>query len=230
MTLGVLGGMGPMATVLFLEHIVNFTNAGNDQEHINTIIYNMPSIPSRTDFILNNSNESPLPHLIKYVTALKNLNVSIIAIPCVTAMYFYSQISNLGVEVCNIADIALNDSEKQNNKIGVLATTGTVSSNVFQNLYKGDIILPNTHYQNIIMDIIFNSVKGGYPVNKNKFIEVINHLKEKGSNKIILGCTELSIAKKECNLKDDMLIDALEQLAKHCILRLSLKNGAGRIL
>ena len=63
--LGVIGGLGPMATVRFMELIVRMTQADTDQQHLDMIVYNTPSTPDRTGFLLGTSQESPLPHLLK---------------------------------------------------------------------------------------------------------------------------------------------------------------------
>ena len=82
--LGVLGGLGPQATVYFSDMVVRYTEASRDQEHIPMIILNDTEIPDRTDFILGVSDESPLPKMISDAKLLESAGCSFIVIPCNT--------------------------------------------------------------------------------------------------------------------------------------------------
>ena len=221
-TLGILGGMGPLATALFLEQIVTYTKANNDQGHIDTIVYNMPSIPERTGFILGTSDINPAPVLQKHVVALKEQGVSYIAIPCNTAMHFYNDIANLGVEVSNISKIAL-QATKPTQKVGIMATTGTVSSGIFQRFAKElgrELVFADDKYQKTLMDVIYTAVKAGKPIDQKAFMGIVTHLKEKGSDAIILGCTELTVVNKQLKLDPSFFIDASIELAKEAIQKM----------
>ena len=83
--LGVIGGMGPSATAHFMERVIAMTDAKCDQENVDMIVYNFPSIPDRTGYILGSNLRSPLPGLLSVARALERQKVSSIAIPCVTA-------------------------------------------------------------------------------------------------------------------------------------------------
>ncbi|MCD8156116.1 MAG: aspartate/glutamate racemase family protein, partial [Clostridiales bacterium] len=85
--LGIIGGLGPMATALFMQMIVEMTDADTDQDHIEMIIYNCPQIPDRTRYILGESTENPAPTLLELGRKLQRQQVSLIAIPCITSMY-----------------------------------------------------------------------------------------------------------------------------------------------
>ena len=224
-TLGILGGMGPLATAIFLEQIVTLTDASKDQEHIDTIVYNMPSIPDRTSFILGKNNNSPSQALQQHVKALVNQGVHCIAIPCNTAMHFYNDIKDLGTEVLNISKIAL-EATPQGKKIGILATSGTVSSGIFQTIAKElgrKLILPDEQYQNLLMDVIYTAIKSGDPVDEVSFTKITDHLRQKGSDAIILGCTELTIVNKQMKLDPNIYIDASVELAKRSITKMGYK-------
>ena len=67
-TLGVIGGLGPIATAHFMELLIRMTEAGTDQEHLDMIIYSRPSIPDRTGYILDQSRPNPLPEMIRVAT------------------------------------------------------------------------------------------------------------------------------------------------------------------
>ena len=87
-TIGILGGMGPEATVNLFNLIVSLTKAEKDNEHIPIIIINNPKIPDRTDAIIND-RESPLPSLIKAAQKLEKVGADFIVMPCITAHYYY---------------------------------------------------------------------------------------------------------------------------------------------
>ena len=100
--LGVIGGLGPMATALFQEQVVKMTEAPTEQDHVNMIVYNFPSIPDRTGYILGSNLKSPLPGLLWAGRALARQRVCCIAIPCVTAHCFYEELEEgIGTAIVN---------------------------------------------------------------------------------------------------------------------------------
>ena len=94
-TLGVIGGLGPIATAHFMELITVMTRADTDQAHLPMIIYSAPYIPDRTAYILDNTKESPLPGILSVGQALEAQGVGCSAIPCITAHYFHNEIEML---------------------------------------------------------------------------------------------------------------------------------------
>ena len=91
-TLGVLGGMGPLATAYFMKITVDMTKADKDQEHIPMIVFNNTLIPDRTEYILDNNNPNPVPLLQDDAKKLENLGADVIAMPCNTAHMFFEEI------------------------------------------------------------------------------------------------------------------------------------------
>ena len=90
--LGILGGLGPYASAYFYELITTHTKAERDQDHINIILSSRASTPDRTDFILGNSDDSPLPWMIRDAKALEQFGATAIVIPCNTAHYFIHEV------------------------------------------------------------------------------------------------------------------------------------------
>ena len=93
MTLGILGGLGPIATAYFMELLIQMTKAERDQDHLQMLIYNMPQIPDRTAYILGKSEENPADEMIRLGKQLAAQGADCIAIPCITAHYFYEELS-----------------------------------------------------------------------------------------------------------------------------------------
>ena len=96
---GVLGGVGPLATVYFMEMIIEMTDASKDQEHIDMLVSNHATIPDRTGFILGESSESPMDAMVEDAQMLETAGCSFVVIPCNTAHYFFEDIKNRGENV-----------------------------------------------------------------------------------------------------------------------------------
>lgn len=215
--LGVIGGLGPIATAYFYELVSLMTEAYIDQDHIDINIISRPSIPDRTDYILGRSTESPLPYLIEAGRVLTTIGSEYIAIPCITAHYFHEELSkNIQTPIIHIILETVKYLKNHNVKrAGILATEGTIESRLFQNeLEKNNIepIIPSTHGQSLVTSLIYKNVKAGIPVRMEQFREVTDELKSGGADTIILGCTELSMIKRE-NKIGPGFIDAMEVLA-----------------
>lgn len=221
-SLGVIGGLGPAATAYFYELISRMTDASIDQGHIDVNIISRPSIPDRTDYILNKSADSPLPHLIEAGRILEGLGVSYIAIPCITAHYFYDQLaSNIGVPIIHIIRETVQYLKSHGvRKAGIMATEGTITGELFQlELNKHGIspIIPTKPSQDLVTSLIYNNVKAGRPANMEFFNKVRDELIRGGADTIILGCTELSMIKRDESI-GSRFIDALEVLAMRSVL------------
>ncbi len=221
MGVGIIGGMGPMATIYFMELIVNMTKAECDNEHLEMIVYNCPTIPDRTEYIVGKSKESPLPKLLEIGKLLKNQAVECVAIPCMTAHYFHKELDTIGVPVIHgIRETALSLKEAGIKKAGIMATDGTITSGIFQKELENlgiEAVIPEEKYQTRIMDIIYKQIKAGQmPEEKEVYALKSYFVNEKGAEAVILGCTELSLLKKEYALGDG-IIDTLEVLAKKAL-------------
>lgn len=225
-TLGVIGGLGPMAMVYFLQLITEYTNVKRDQEHIPIVLMSIPDTPDRTEYILKKSDENPLPKLVDAGLKLKEMGAQYIAIPCVTAHYFYKELKEqIGIPVVSLpcelsAEFKANGVER----VGILATSGTVQSGFVQDKLNSNgiqTILPTESEQEIIMKVIYEQIKAGIEPDLEAFTFVGENLKKRGAQKLLLGCTELSLIKRDFRdrLGDDY-VDVLEVLAtaavRHC--------------
>lgn len=220
--LGVLGGLGPMSSVYFYELVTERTLASCDQEHMDIIISSRASTPDRTAFILGNSDQSPLPIMQEEAKKLVAYGAGVLALTCNTAHYFYEELQkSVDVPILNIGSLAVGEIQKRNIKtVGLLATTGTVNCGIYQQacLEKGiDCLVPDGENQRHVMEIIYDQVKSGKKVDMELFFSTADSLVTKGAEKIILGCTELSVIKRTEHL-GDRFIDPLEILADASIL------------
>ncbi len=230
-TLGVLGGLGPMSGFWFCELLTERTLAERDQDHLNVLLSSRADTPDRTDFILGRSSEDPLPVMMSEVSRLIGAGADIIAIPCNTAHYFYDSISAAAsVPVINIIRQTAVFCRRQGvKKAGVLATEGTVRSGAYSSVFSlADIecCFPDGDMQEIITDIIYGQVKRGLPPDMEGFGRVVDSLAARGCDRIILGCTELSLLGRKADLDESLFVDALEVLA-YSAIRMCGKTPVG---
>ncbi len=216
--LGVIGGLGPLATAYYMELLTRMTDAATDQEHLEAFIYSCPSIPDRTGYILNSEAADPVPDLVKAGTALVRAGAEHITIPCITAHYFHDTLQRqLAVPVTNlIAETVQVLHHHQIRKVGILATEGTIRSGIFQNALEQQgiaCVLPDDTHIAVLMHIIYENIKAGHPVRMDQFQEAADQLWAQGAEIIILGCTELSLIKRDQALPAQYL-DVLEVLAR----------------
>ncbi len=228
--LGVIGGLGPMATARFLERVVQMTDAQQDQDHVDMILNNFPSIPDRTGYILGTSSVSPLPGLVSSARGLERQGVRCIAMPCVTAHYFHKELQNaVAVPVLDaVADAVTMLQNAGAARAGILATDGSIRSGLLTRaLENGGInpILPSRERQKDVMHLIYANIKAGLPVEENRFLAAYRELMDCGSDVVILGCTELSLLPREL-LPEGTVLDVLDVLARESVLRCGKKLKA----
>lgn len=197
--LGIIGGMGPEATVDFYNRIVKHTVATKDQEHLDMIIFNHASIIDRTYALKNNLEQVLLDSLNEDLKMMEQLNVSYIAIPCNTCHTLYKKIQALTyLPIINMVEETVKyiaENKKNYKKIGIMATDGTILSGMYQewfDKYNLSLHAPQKDVQAQIMDIIYNDVKGKGVYDDEKFKKVLTYFLQNGCTHVILGCTELS--------------------------------------
>ena len=220
--LGVIGGLGPLPTAHFMELVTNMTDVKTDQEHLQMIVYSMPSIPDRTAYILGRSDRDPAPEMIRIGKLLEQQMVSHIVVPCMTAHFFYDELQeNVSVPVIHAVRKTV-DHLRENGfqKVGIMGTSGTVEAGVFHRELERqglEAISPSTEAQADVMHLIFSNIKAGVAPEMDRFQAVALELRDKGAEVIILGCTELSLIKRNYPIGAGF-VDALEVLAREAIL------------
>jgi len=220
-TIGIIGGMGPEATLDLFYKIIKNTPAKKDQEHIHLIIDNYPQIPDRTQFILG-KGDNPLPYLLKSAKLLENAGADAICMPCNTAHFFVEDIrKNINVPFISIVESVLKDiKENYTNveRIGLLASEGTIAGKVYHRIFEKEgytIVVPEKNIQKKIMDVIY-SVKAGKIKEK---VKLMQECIDKTSNKadiLVAACTEIPILIPHIESKIPV-IDATISLAKSVV-------------
>ncbi|WFA08344.1 amino acid racemase [Tissierella sp. Yu-01] len=227
-SVGILGGMGPMATCDLFHKIISHTNASHDQEHIHIYIDNNTSIPDRTRAILY-GGKSPINQLVKSAIKLQMMGSDFLIMPCNTAHYFYDEIIKyIDIPMLNMPDeTAIEIRTRGYNKVGILATEGTLQSEIYQkSMGKEEIeyIIPSIDQQKFIMEVIYDGIKAGnYNIDLTNFNKVLGDLFDKGAETVILACTELPLAFEKFNINYPN-IDATDVLARATV-RFATENS-----
>lgn len=219
--LGIIGGLGPMATAIFLQMIVEMTDASVDQQHIEMIINHCPKIPDRTSFILGKSSENPVYEMMEAGKRLEEWGADIIAIPCVTAGYFLEELTSyISVPIINIVEITKKYLKSHHvHSVGLMATSGTIESGLFKKVFtdtESKLIMPSKERQQDVMHLIYHNIKANKDVEISRFMAVSKELREQGAEVIILGCTELSVLNRKYKIGKGYL-DIMQLMAKAAV-------------
>lgn len=222
---GVLGGLGPMATVYFMERVIDRTDSPDDQGHVPMLVWNDPSVPDRTAYLTGSSDADPLPAMIAGAQALERAGVSFIAMPCNTAHYFYDVLdSSVGIPFLHIVTETLDEAARRVpglHTVGILATDGTVRTGTYQQAAEAaglTCLVPDDEVQAEVMAMIYAGVKAGVPVERSRLAAAVEHLRERGAQAVLLACTELSILQRDVALWDADVVDSVDALARATVL------------
>jgi aspartate racemase len=220
--LGVIGGMGPQATCLFYQQIIDRTAAASDQDHIPMIILNHSTIPDRTQAILSGTGDVVYSLLLEDAKSLEQNGASAIAIPCNTSHYFADRIQNeIGVPLIHMVRETVHAMAARGRKrVGILATDGTIQTGLYQAECARlglEAVVPSSEIQKIVMHIIYNEIKRGLPGSRSLFAKIDQELRQRGCDGAILACTELSCFAADHDLLD-YYTDAMGILVERCIL------------
>ena len=198
-TIGIIGGMGPLATYDLAEKILSNTVASSDQDNIPVLIDCNTRIADRTAAILHGGDD-PQPEMKKSAKRLETAGADVLMMACNTAHYFYDSVcEDISIPVLHMPRLtARSILEMGVKKAGVLATDGTCQSGVYEKALEEEGIepvYPSADKQKIIMSLIYDHVKAGVMDFSDLDIDgVISDMKEKGAEVLILGCTELPMA------------------------------------
>ena len=223
---GVIGGVGPAATVCFLDLVVRHTAAERDQDHVDLVVLQHATIPDRTAYILGRSDDDPGPVMAADARRLERLGVGFVVIPCNTAHHFTDEVAAaVEVPVLSIVDETVDEVATRAGvaRVGVLATSGTLSAQVYQRAIEARglaAVVPDDADQDVVMGIIYDQVKAGRPADVAALHAVADRLQERGADVVVLGCTELSVVAAEHRLLDDArYVDSLDVLARRTVER-----------
>jgi len=218
---GIIGGMGPAATLDLFRRILWNTPAQCDQDHLHILVDNNPKIPDRTKAILGQGSD-PLPALIRSAQRLQQAGADFLIMPCNTAHHWLpklrEQIEIPIVDMVKQTATAIAGHRPPLEAIGILATMGTLCAALYQNALTQEglaALTPADKSQKQVMEAIYQVKAGNHDV-KHLVLPTIKELTGKGADGLILGCTELSLL----GLEEDTaspIFDPLSILASRAV-------------
>ncbi len=230
-TIGLMGGMGPAATVDFYRRIVESTDAGRDQDHLHVIVDSQPLVPDRTAFLLGHG-EDPAPTLVAMAQTLERAGADVLIMACNTAHAFAPQVAVAVdiplVELPREAAVAVAGHLPGVRRVGLLATTGTVVSGLYQRALAAqglESVVPDHVVQERVMDAIYGplGVKAGADQRQARHMmeEVGAALVAAGAQALLLACTELSVLFADSPLPCGAPVVDAAQVAVERVIRLA---------
>ncbi len=206
-TIGILGGMGPMATADLFREIVSLTDAAEDADHIRVYIDNNTNIPDRTAAILG-KGEDPLPAMTESLRKLESCGADCILMPCNTAHYYLETLqSRTKIPFLDMLQITVQACREHfpQKTAAILATEGTLRTGLYQDLLDAEgisFLTPDQAEQDALMRVIYDGVKAGRKADayRSDMTAVTDALAARGADYFILGCTELPVAVEELGL------------------------------
>jgi aspartate racemase len=219
--LGVLGGMGPLASAHFMIRLTLLTPAKRDQDHIPTVLWSDPRVPPR----IRGTSDNPLPWLQRGLRGLRSAGCGAIAIPCNTAHCWVDELAAEGLPILHIVDAAAADLRGVHpaGRIGVMGTATTLATRLYQDRLEAqgwDCIVPTDaemvrHVTPAIAAVKANRVEEAYA----PLAGIVKTLAERGAGAVVLGCTEipLGIQAGPWQSLGVPLVDTIDALARASI-------------
>jgi aspartate racemase len=216
---GVLGGMGPLATLDFLHKVLAATPARRDQDHVPMMVSSIPQVPDRTA-AFRGEGESPLPALLACGERLAAAGVGLLVLPCNTAHLWFDELqAALGLPMLHLADAALAEAARRapGARLGLLATDATLASGLYLNRPQPRAlqwVLPTAvEMVEQVMPGIAAVKAGELARGRDALVQAAQALRRRGADALVLGCTELPLVLDEAGLGLPV-IDATDALAR----------------
>ena len=217
--LGIIGGVGPMATVDLYRKVIEWTDASCDQEHVHVLIDGNCQIPDRTASILA-GDERPLPYLIDSARRLEAAGADLVVVACNAAHYFFDKLeAACSTPLLNMIELTAREAARRGfSCAGLLAVDGTLRSGIYDRVFREQglsLIHPDEFGQRLVMHLIYDEVKAGAPIHPEALYPTLDDMSERGAECFILGCTELPLAFSGC--REYLFLDPSSILAREAI-------------
>ncbi len=219
---GILGGMGPEATVDLMQRIIRLTPATDDIDHIRCIVDNNPKVPSRIKAIIEGDGEDPGPCMADMGKRLETWGADFLVIPCNTAHFYYDAVNQaVSIPVLHLIDLVVEKVKKtypQSQRVGILASPAIRITGLYQKRLAPlgiEPVYPDQKHQEILFKVI-KDVKAGNTGEDvlERYKAVCRNLMSRQAGHAIVACTELSAL--EGPLPMDTM-DAAELLAMEIV-------------
>ncbi|NRA22705.1 MAG: aspartate/glutamate racemase family protein [Oceanospirillaceae bacterium] len=221
---GVIGGMGPAATVDLMRRVLAATPANDDIDHVRMIVDNNPQVPSRIKALIDKTGESPGPCMADMGKRLQNYGVDFLVIPCNTAHHYYRNVVDaVRVPVLNMIKLTADRVCRENPtlcKVGILASTAVLDIGLYHGFFDAQnvaTLFPQPEEQAALMQLI-KKVKAGQQDAQviAGFNAAAENLKRQGATCLIIACTELSVLANKLD-SDLTIYDASQVLAEEIV-------------
>ena len=224
--LGVLGGMGPLASAHFMARLTLLTPAARDQDHIPAVLWSDPRIPDRGE-AMQPGGADPMPMLLRGIEGLKQAGCGAIVIPCNTVHAWYDRmVAAAGIPMPHIVDAAAQDLGRNGigpGLIGLMATPTTLRIRLYQQRLASlgwECIEPTETQMTRLVSPAIALVKANRVAEAYEpLAEVANDLAARGAKAVVLGCTEipLGIQAGPMDRLKAPVIDTIDALARAAI-------------
>jgi aspartate racemase len=230
--IGVFGGMGPLATVDFMEKLVRLTPATRDQDHIPMLVASLPHTHDRSSAILGRGRD-PLPQLLEGIDLLNHAGVGVIAIPCNSSHHWFAQLRERSqAPLLHIAETSVAAVPRSKaSRVAIFATRGALLSGFYQRALRiqdVDYLLPDPEGAQNDVDLCIREVKAGQFDAAGAALErACSSAATAGATALIMGCTEIPIACRHADTAGLVLIDSSLELARASVAY-ALERGWNR--
>lgn len=221
----ILGGMGTMATESFVHLLNERVVTHKDQDYLNYVLFNHATVPDRTAYILDATNDSPLPYLLDDIEKQNLLKPDFIVLTCNTAHHFFDTLqAATPIPILHMPKEAVKEvlKQKEVGKVAFFGTTGSVKAGIYQTQMRQaglEVYLPTEKLQDKINHLIYHDIKENDFLNQSLYVEILKDAVDAGCKQIILGCTELSLMEASFGQHDYPVIDAQSVLVDRTIER-----------
>jgi aspartate racemase len=207
-TVGIIGGMGPEATVDLMQRVIQATPAQDDQDHLRMLVDNNPKVPSRIKALLEGSGEDPAPVLVRMARDLERWGADFLAIPCNTAHHFHPTIqAAVGIPVLNMIELTAERiwlDAPDIRKVGLLASTAVIRTDLYRKSLacKGvEVVHPGDASQDQVLAAI-RAIKAQTfsPASLDALNRAVEDLIARKAGVVLIACTELSIVAKRLRI------------------------------
>lgn len=223
-TVGIIGGMGPEATLDLMQRVLDLTPAEDDVDHIHMLVDNNPKVPSRIKALIEKSGPSPGPFIAQMAGGLAAQGADFLAMPCNSAHHYYDEIcAAVTVPVLNMMELSaahFATTHESTRKIGLLASTALQQVQLYEPWFEAvgiEVLYPDVARQSALMNLIREVKAGKKSLNIPALNDAAAALANQGADNLLIACTELSVIAEK--LRSPLHAeDASELLARAIVL------------
>lgn len=199
-TVGIIGGMGPAATLDLMHRVIALTPASDDADHIRMLVDNNPKVPSRIKALIEKTGPSPGPAITQMARKLAEFGADFLAMPCNTAHHYYGEIAAaVDIPVLNIMQLVAEHVSRRHpgaTRVGLLASSALQQIRLYEPYFEErgvDVCYPNIEGQSRLMQVIRSVKAGDAGLDYSGLNDAVENLANAGADCLVIACTELSV-------------------------------------